>query len=192
MLEQFISNLDSSLKERITIVYNPDFDLANGRSLYKAKSWVEKNGISNFFYTMVDHFFSERFMKEAMLASYSETVLSLVVDKPSQSNIHIDLDDVTRVKSNKGLIQLIGKHLNEYDYFDTGLFHAWSTLFDYLENSIRADKDNISDTVQLLTETKQVSVKEVSGYFWNDIDTPEDLEFMRSLMANSQTLRGSL
>lgn len=178
-LEDFIAHLDVSIKTRITVVHNPKFDLANGVSLFQAKSWVEENGINNFFYTMADHYFSEPFVKQVLSSKFPKNVLSLVVDRPSQANNHIDLDDVTRVESDGELIHKIGKHLEGYDYFDTGLFHGQRELFDYLEKSILAGKDSISNLVQLLIESKKASIKEVSGHFWNDVDTPEDLSFMR-------------
>ena len=186
-LEDFIETLDISIKTRITVVHNSKFDLANGISLFQAKSWVEENSINDFFYTMADHYFSEPFVEQALSSKFSENVLSLVVDKPSQTNEHIDLDDVTRVQSDGELIQTIGKHLERYDYFDTGLFHGRREMFDYLEKSILAGKDSISNMVQLLTESKQASVKEVSGHFWNDVDTQADLSFMRDRVLKLET-----
>ncbi|MCP4460706.1 MAG: NTP transferase domain-containing protein [Cytophagales bacterium] len=183
-LEEFIESLDESIKTRITIAHNPEFDLANGLSLYQAKAWVEENGIDEFFYTMADHFFSEAFVAQAVSSSYADTVLSLVVDRPSSMNDHIDLDDVTRVESNGGFIQAIGKGLASYDYFDTGLFHAKKEMFDYLGKSIKNGKDSISDMVQLLSKLRQTSIEEVSGHFWNDVDTQEDLSFMRDRALN--------
>ncbi len=181
LLEEFIGNLNDSLKERITIAHNPRYDLANGVSLFQANSWVKNLGIQEFFFTMADHFFSEEFVESAMASDYPETTLSLVVDRPSFSNVHIDLDDVTRVQSDGSIIQHIGKHLEAYNFFDTGLFHAKADMFDYLEKSIAEGKQSISNMVQLLIELRQSSITEISGHFWNDVDTPEDLDFMRNL-----------
>jgi choline kinase len=54
-------------------------------------------------------------------------------------------------------------------------------MFDYLRQSIDQGKDSISNMVQMLTEKQQASLLEVSGHFWNDVDTPADLDYMRSL-----------
>ena len=187
VLNEFIGNLDESLRKRITIAHNPRFDLANGVSLSRAGQWVKNFVTNDFFFTMADHFFSEDFVERAIAADSLATTLSLVVDRPSFSNAHIDLDDVTRVKSNNGLIENIGKHLDTYDFFDTGLFHAKVEMFEYLEESIREGKHSISNMVQRLIESKQASIREVSGHFWNDVDTPEDLDFMRNLEINGET-----
>ena len=181
MLEEFIGNLSEPLRNRITIAHNPRFDLPNGVSLFQAKTWVKRFGIGEFFFTMADHFFSEEFVESALASDYTDTTLSLVVDRPSFTNAHIDLDDVTRVQSNGNLIQYIGKHIESYDFFDTGLFHARADMFDYLGKSIADGKHSISNMVQLLTKSKQACITEVSGHFWNDVDTPEDLDFMRNL-----------
>ena len=181
VLNEFIGNLDESLRERITVAHNPRFDLPNGVSLSRAGQWVKDSGDKNFFFTMADHFFSDEFVEKAIAADPSGTTLSLVVDRPSFTNAHIDLDDVTRVESKNGLIQNIGKHLDVYDFFDTGLFHAKVEMFECLEESIREGKHSISNMVQLLIESKQASIMEVSGHFWNDVETPEDLDYMRNL-----------
>ena len=180
-LNEFVDNLEESLRERITVVHNPRFDLANGVSLSRAGSWVKNAERKDFFFTMADHFFSEEFVEKAIASDFSRTTLSLVVDSPSFTNAHVDLDDVTRVESKNGLIQNIGKNLEVYDFFDTGLFHAKVEMFDCLEESVKDGKHSITNMVQRLVESQQASVLEVSGHFWNDVDTPEDLDFMRNL-----------
>jgi len=181
MLEGFIESFDDTLKSKITLAHNPRFDLANGRSLLAAHEWVTQNEIGEFFFTMADHFFSPEFVEAAMKAIYPDTTLTLVVDAPSSTNAHIDLDDVTRVQSAAGLIQSIAKHLEIYDFYDTGLFFAKKEMFELLAQSIQAGENSISNMVQLILARHQASVMEVSGHFWNDVDTPEDLKFMRNL-----------
>ena len=179
MLEEFFEA--RSAAEDITLMHNPAYERSNGLSLFQARSWAEEREQDRFFFTMADHFFSEEFLREASHQAPAQGVLSLAVDKPSETNRHIDLDDVTKVLGSDGKIESIGKHLTDYNYFDTGLFVASTEMFIHLQKTIDVGKESISDMVQALCAERLATYFEVSGHFWNDVDTPDDLQNMRKL-----------
>jgi choline kinase len=178
MLEDFFEKNQDRLPP-VTLVHNPDFDQANGISLLCAAEWIQRKSEENFFFTMADHFFTEDFLMEAVKGMETLDVLTLLVDRPGKLNAHIDLEDVTKVKVSENKIAEIGKHLAEYDVYDTGLFLANKRMFDHLKNCIDNGGDSISNMVQALASIKKADVYEVSGYFWNDVDTPSDLDATR-------------
>lgn len=177
MLEDFFSSLKDQYD--VELVHNPQFDLANGISLYCASEWAQQLAEEQFFFTMADHFFTEDFLRDSMRAKQSLEILTLVVDRPSKQNAHIDLDDVTKVKISENKIKEIGKHLTDYDVYDTGLFLASKSMFGYLKQCIDNGGDSISNMVQSLAALGKADVFEVSGHFWNDVDTPSDLDTTR-------------
>ena len=103
----------------------------------------------------------------------------LIVDRPAKSNAHIDLEDVTKVKSHGTFIDQIGKELQDYNFYDTGLFVARPSIFEALEECIAQGGESISNMVQLMASRQRAFVQEVSDCFWNDVDTPTDLKYMR-------------
>lgn len=178
MLEAFFASRTEYISSAVQLIHNPEFDRANGVSLNCASDWVGSSD-EPFFFTMADHFFTEAFLKEVIKAVANVKTLTLVVDRPSEINKHIDLEDVTKVKTSKGLIVEIGKQLKEYDCYDTGLFMARKVMFEHLRTSIANGGDSISNMVQALAGKGLADVYEVNGHFWNDVDTPSDLATTR-------------
>ncbi len=178
MITQFVETVRHRHKVSIEVVLNPSWELENGYSLYAAREWIAKSNAARFFFTMADHFFSNTFLEKAVAlgAEHSGRLLRLAVDKPGSHNAHIDLDDVTRVLVEDGSIVSIGKGIAEYNFYDTGLFLAENGVVDYLEQSIKAGKISISNMVSTLVQLKQAGIIDLTGHFWSDIDTREDLQ----------------
>jgi len=179
MLEEFFAQAPATVSTHVELIHNAEYDKANGVSLNCAADWISRQQEETFFFTMADHFFAADFLREAAKGMSKVDTLSLVVDRPGEANKHIDLADVTKVKVRNGLIAEIGKHLKTYDCYDTGLFMASKPMFDYLHQSIVNGGDSISNMVQLLAAEQRAAIYEVTGHFWNDVDTPSDLAVTR-------------
>jgi choline kinase len=104
----------------------------------------------------------------------------LAVDR-RLSNSLVDLDDVTRVETDgAGRIRRIGKNIQTYDAFDTGLFLASPALFD----GIRADlagggSGGISGGMQKLADQGRAFVEDIGARFWLDVDDAVAFEHAR-------------
>ena len=86
----------------------------------------------------------------------------------------VDMDDVTRVMAKDGLIQNIGKGIEDYNCFDTGIFLCNPVLFSALEQSVReTGDDSLSGGVRTLAGKGRVRAMPIDGRFWIDIDDPE-------------------
>lgn len=187
-LEQALPELIDTHNVDITILHNNRFDLENGFSVFRAKEWVEENQMEDFFLTMGDHVFDPDFIKEFILKSAElKSTLQLAVDMPGESNKHIDIDDVTKVQVDEdNFIESIGKTINEYNRYDTGLFRLKSNVFDVFQQSFDMGEYTISQSVSKLIADKQAKSVLVEGYTWNDVDNPDDLQSTIKLMNESK------
>ena len=187
-LEQALPELKATHNVDITILHNKRFDLENGFSVFRAKEWVEKYRMEDFFLTMGDHVFDPDFIKEFILkSSQLETTLQLAVDMPGESNKHIDIDDVTKVQvDNNEFIESIGKTISGYNRYDTGLFRLKSEVFEVFQQSFDQEEYTISQSVSKLIASKQAKSVLVEGYTWNDVDNPDDLQSTIKLMNESR------
>lgn len=168
------------LKEKYGIsireAHNPRYDLENGYSVSVVESWVKESEAEGFFLTMGDHIFQLEFVRQFSKLVNKPFQLNLAIDFPSNSNAHIDLDDVTKVLIEAdGLIKSIGKNIPEYNAYDTGLFYLKAGVFDVLKQCFEQGKYTISDMVNQLVVSHQATTTDLSGFLWNDVDNPDDL-----------------
>ncbi|SNS60211.1 Choline kinase [Ekhidna lutea] len=183
-LQEALPKLKKTHDADITILHNDRFDLENGFSVFRAKEWVEENEMGDFFLTMGDHIFDPEFVGEFVKKSDAlENVLQLAVDMPGESNSHIDIDDVTKVQVDEnGFIDSIGKTIEKYNRYDTGLFRLKSEVFDVFQKSFDQKEYTISESVSKLMAGRQAKSVLVEGYTWNDVDNPDDLQSTIKLM----------
>ena len=183
-LQAALPSLSKTHNADITILHNERFDLENGFSVFRAKEWVEKNRMSDFFLTMGDHVFDPDFVNEFVEKSSSlENTLQLAVDMPGESNKHIDIDDVTKVLvDSNGFIDSIGKTIPDYNRYDTGLFRLKAEVFDTFQKSFDNEEYTISESVSKLMDGREAKSVLVEGYTWNDVDNPDDLQSTINLM----------
>lgn len=183
-LEAALPELKTTHDADITILHNERFDLENGFSVFRAKEWIEEFGMNDFFLTMGDHIFDPEFVKEFVNKSAGlETTLQLAVDMPGETNKHIDIDDVTKVHvDDEEFIQSIGKTIESYNRYDTGLFRLKAEVFDVFQQSFDREEYTISESVSKLMDNHEAKSVLVEGYTWNDVDNPDDLQSTINLM----------
>jgi choline kinase len=183
-IEAVVPAIIKNHKVEIHTIHNPKFDLENGYSLGQVKPWLSENGVNRFMLTMGDHVFEHGFVKDfhSRCLNKKNYKLLLAVDKPGITNAHIDLEDVTRVlTSEMGDIVNIGKLIEKYNYYDTGLFCLNSIIMTTLSACFRKNQNSISDMVNELVKENQASTLSISGYQWNDIDNPDDFNTTKRL-----------
>ncbi len=144
---------------RVILIENPHPERGNGYSL-----WCARLAVSGpFVLTMSDHLYEEEFVRRALKGR------GLILDC---QGLYIDHGEATRVKIRKGRVAEIGKNLPEFDGFDTGFFILEPDIFRIAEISIREGQEvSLSEIVRQAC----LPVYEVSGLFWMDVDTPQDL-----------------
>ncbi len=187
-IEKELVELRELHQVNVSTKHNDRYDLENGFSVSKAETWVSEKEIGDFFMTMGDHIFEEGFVESFISKSAAlESDLQLAVDVPSEMNKHIDIDDVTKVDvGDSNRIKAIGKTIEKYNHYDTGLFRLKASVFEVLQNCFSENRFTISDMVTDLINSDQARVTPIPGFTWNDVDNPDDLEGTLKLISDDR------
>ena len=166
----------SDFGAKLQYIANPDYLGGNAISVYKARDWVQEAAIV---LCMGDHVIDGEPVKRLLdRRVVSET---LCIDyTPAQCH---KLAEATKVTvDSTGCIKAIGKDLVNWDALDTGIFlltenffRALGQLVHHIGNSVE-----ISDVIRfLISQGHRFDTCNVSGCFWADVDTGEDLDLVR-------------
>jgi CDP-L-myo-inositol myo-inositolphosphotransferase len=167
-IERFLSRLSAREGSSIRTVFNPCWeDTENGYSILQAKEYLSEP----FLLLMSDHLISVELLLK-LTENPPERGVRLAVDGNLENPV-VDPDDVTRVLRRDGFIRNIGKHLHDYDGFDTGAFYCTADLFRALEESCQQGDSTLSGAVRILAKEGSAEAVDVSGCFWMDVDDPE-------------------
>lgn len=96
----------------------------------------------------------------------------LAIDRNVTSDL-VDLDDVTAVRTQGEAIVAIGKHLPDYDCFDTGVFAIGPALFAAL-NSL--ESPSLTEGMRVLAAVGTALTIDCSDLAWIDVDDPAALD----------------
>jgi len=153
-----------------TLVINEEPERGNGYSLYLSKGFID----GKFILIMCDHLYEREFLERAIHGK------GLIVDSVGK---YIDHKEATKVVCRDGRVFKIGKEIERYDYFDTGIFVLNPEIFDYAGEVIN---EKGSAELSEIVERAKIEVTEISGYFWMDVDNIRDLRRARKeLIRNS-------
>ncbi|MFQ6073660.1 MAG: sugar phosphate nucleotidyltransferase [Candidatus Bathyarchaeia archaeon] len=164
-------------KLRVTIEYaqNPRYEKGNATSLAAAQKLLGNDEI--FILSMADHLMS-RYIVEKALEHVDRQPLLCVDSKPFYS---FRVKDATKVLVGlDGYIEDIGKAIANWNGVDTGLFLLNNTVFDIIskmENTM--NPLTLSCCVKRMIKSHRLWACDVSGAFWLDIDTWDDLALAR-------------
>lgn len=165
-------------KVPLEFIYNEKYDLSNGVSVLSAKKVLG----DVFIMTMADHILGDTLMEIAGDYIPEQGTAALLVDYKIDSIF--DMDDATKVYSENGLIQSIGKQIMHFNCIDTGVFVCTSGLLDSLERAYQQKGDtSISDGVQELASQNKMYTVDIGDGFWQDVDTPEMLEYVEGILS---------
>ncbi len=161
---------------RLQYVYNSDYLGGNAISVYKAREWVQGEPVV---LCMGDHLIDGKIIKRLLdRPAFNET---LCVDYTPAS--HHDLAEATKVTvDSTGRIENIGKDLVYWDALDTGAFLLTENFFQALHELVqhRGTEVTISNVIRsLIGRGHPFDTCDVSGCFWADVDTKEDLDMVR-------------
>jgi CDP-L-myo-inositol myo-inositolphosphotransferase len=179
----FLEGLAGRMRVPITSIANEVWDKENGLSVLKAREYLR----DPFLLLMSDHLFDPSIARELMEVPPDDGEIVLGVDG-NTSNPLIDMQDVTRVRTEGGKIVDVGKGLTRFNGFDTGIFMCTPALFDALERSQAEHGDAaLSGGVRVLAAERRVKAVEVNGRFWIDVD--DSATFKRAENTLLATLR---
>lgn len=160
-------------KAELAFIINSQIDRENGYSLLCAKDSIKSD---RFLLLMADHVVDFEIYKNVSdLAEIGEIILAT----SSFSGLN-DSDEATKVLLKENQILKIGKNLELYSAYDTGVFAMSKKVFPILERLCQQQYQvSISDLVNRCIQSNlKVFSCDVTGYFWMDIDTERDMEMI--------------
>jgi choline kinase len=162
----------------VTWVENPEYHKKNGISLLQARPAVH----GPFLLLMSDHIFEPHtaacLLRQPLAAN--ETILGV----DHKLDCIFDLDDATKVVRMGNHIINIGKNLKAYDAVDTGMFLCSPAVFDALDAVKKDGNCSLSDGMQYMASKRKLRAYDIEDAIWQDIDTPEMLDFAEVQLAH--------
>lgn len=159
----------------ISFVENPEYNKDNGISVLKAREHLHET----FLLLMADHIFEPRTAKALLAETIVQDEVILAVD--AKLDRIFDLDDATKVRREGEYIVEIGKGIETYDAFDTGMFLCSPELFGTLESVKREGNCSLSDGMRMLGRKGRLRAFDIDDAIWQDVDTPEALAYAESV-----------
>ena len=179
-IRSHLEEVSRSKKVPITMIENEEWERANGISVLKARPYLNEP----FLLLMGDHIFDPEIARQLIRHSPRNKGLLLAVDEDLE-NPFIDMGDVTRVFAERNKIQKIGKGIEPYNCFDTGIFLCDPGLFEAIEKSSdELGDDSLSGGVRFLAQDGYANVMPINGLFWCDIDDPENFKQAEKYLSN--------
>ena len=171
-VEAYLKSAPMRLSSKINICRNERYHAPNALSVLAARGHVQ----SPFILTMCDHLFDPSIVADLGKQPWGHDEVILAVDG-RLGNPLVDMDDVTRVLEEDGLIRDIGKGIRQYNAFDTGLFLAGESLFEAIEEARTVGSEvNISAAMMRLAARGKARTFDIGERFWIDVDDPAALK----------------
>ena len=168
-LEAFLAALAKRERLSIKTVRNNDWTLSNGLSVIAAAPVLR----DHFVLMMSDHLFEPGLLRDLLAAPKLDGGVVLAVDR-RMDNPLVDLEDVTRVQTDsEGRIEGIGKLIETYNAYDTGLFCATKGLVQAIQDDYDAGgPGSISAGMMRLAPSGLARTHDIGERFWLDVDDP--------------------
>lgn len=152
----------------VETVTNANYDSPNGTSVLAAEPLV---GAEDVLLAMCDHLVEPALYRRVAEAGASGGA-RLGIDRRLDSD-WVDLDDVTRVQTADARILAIGKGLDAYDCFDTGVFAIGARLF----AALRAlNSPSLTEGMRVLAAEGTALTVDCGELNWVDVDDGAALE----------------
>lgn len=159
----------------VRFVSNPRFTEGASTSLAAARRAA---GADPFLLLMADHVVAATLL-ETLLAAARPTGATVAADFASHP--HEYEQEATRLDIEGGRVQAIGKHLERWQALDTGAFVCTPDVWGALDR-LPTDAE-LSSVFAGLIATGELYAADVTGHFWYDVDTPEDLAAASAALA---------
>lgn len=167
-LRTFLNRLSDRVGIPITPIVNEQWEKENGLSVLRAREYLREP----FLLLMADHLLQPSIARQLMELPVADGEIILGMDRNIRNSL-VDMNDVTRVKTEGGKIRNIGKDLVDFNGFDTGTFLSTPALFDALERCAEESGDtSLSGAMRVLAAEGRANTFTINGEFWIDVDDP--------------------
>ena len=163
----------------ISFVQNDNWEKANGISVLAAQKYFREN----FVLLMSDHVFDPSTLKKIQRLKLKNNECALAIDRNLKSAL--DVEDTTKVVVKKGRVVNIGKNIENYNAFDTGMFFCSPNIFSVLKKTTSIGKNSLTNGMNVYVKQGKLRIFDNKGKFWSDCDTYDDIKFAeKKLLAN--------
>jgi choline kinase/phosphatidylglycerophosphate synthase len=167
----FLKQLAKRLNIAVTLIQNDDWQKGNGFSVLKARGAITEP----FLLLMGDHLFEPAIIQSLQKQPLNDSEVLLAVDTDINNPL-VDIEDVTKVRFENGHILNIGKTIDDFNGFDTGLFLCTPAVFEALDRACKIHNDTtLSAAIQVLADEKRAKSVQARG-FWIDVDDEKSLQ----------------
>ena len=163
----------------ISYVQNNNWKKANGISVLAA----QKHFKENFVLLMSDHVFDPSTLKKIRRLKLNNNECALAIDRNLESAL--DVEDTTKVVVKKGRVINIGKHIENYNAFDTGMFFCSPNIFSVLKKTTSIGKNSLTNGMNVYVKQRKLRIFDNEGKFWSDCDTYKDIKFAEKKLLTS-------
>jgi 1L-myo-inositol 1-phosphate cytidylyltransferase len=179
-LERFLSGLARRLGLTVEFARVEDWQRPNGFSVLAGSALIE----GDYLLLMSDHLFDPDIAARLAGASDPTADVVLAVDRNLQGEL-VDLADVTKVEAaGDGRILRIGKELERYNAFDTGVFVAGPGLAEAIRADIAGGGiGSLSAGVQRLADAGRARTMDIGSARWIDVDDARMLRLAEAWLA---------
>ena len=162
---------------RLHYIPNHDYLGGNAISVYRAWEWAQGDPVA---LCMGDHLIEDKLVKRLLDRETFNETLCIDCTPP----LYHQIAEATKVAVDvAGCITDIGKDLAYWDALDTGVFLLTDTFFHAVRELIRHrgyDVEIGGVIRSLISQGHCFNTCDVSGCFWMDVDTEEDLNTART------------
>jgi len=163
---------------RLHFIHNPDFHAGASSSLAAARSAC---GDEPFILAMADHLLSAPLVDRLASAAKSASPFSFVAADFEARDDAYTHEATKLALDGAGRVTAIGKTLRPWDALDTGAFFCTPEVWDALDAV--APGCELAVLFSEVARRRRLRAADVSGAFWYDIDTVEDLAAATALLA---------
>ena len=151
---------------RITSILNEEWEKDNGLSVLKAKQLLDEN----FVLLMGEHIFDKTLLVKLKNKKVGDGEVVLAVDSNIETNGLVDVDDVTKVLVKGDNVLDIGKNIEKYNAYDTGIFLCSSAIFEGIEKSSGNGDTSLTEGMKVLAKTGKAKALDVKDGYWVDAE----------------------
>ncbi|MCH6546030.1 MAG: NTP transferase domain-containing protein, partial [Deltaproteobacteria bacterium] len=186
-VRQSLDRLSQARRLEIAHIINEEWEKGNGLSVLKAKDLLHEN----FILLMADHIFDPSILLTLKNETIADDELILAIDYDIEKNKLVDPEDVTRVFVLDDRILDIGKNMENYNSYDTGIFLCSPAIFSAIEESVHQGDSSLTGAIKVMAHKKTAKALGIEGAYWIDVDDEKAHQKAEKNMLESMRGKGN-
>lgn len=165
-VRQYLNRFSQRRNINISHITNEQWERENGLSVLKAKKLLNEN----FILLMGDHIFDESILVKLKNERIADGEVMLAVDYNIKTNKLVDVNDVSKVLVEDDKILDIGKNIEKYNAYDTGIFLSSPAIFSAIEESLKSGDSSLTGGIRVLASKGEAKTFNIKDDYWIDVD----------------------